>query len=102
MAIDDQIRDEKLQSDINREAAKIAVSSGNINKYEFFTGEEILPFDQRRVIEQAKFTYSPLVKPLEKQRETIEEKGKKQFEALEVLKSTTQKLAIKYVFHNIH
>ena len=51
MAIDDQIRDQKLQGDFNREAAKIAVSSGNIDKYEFFTVEEILPFDHRRVIE---------------------------------------------------
>ena len=65
--IDDKIRDEKLQYDINREAAKIsALSSGKIDKYEYLTGEEILPSDQRRVIEQAKFTYSPSVKALEK------------------------------------
>ena len=68
MTIDDKIRDEKLQYDINREAAKIsALSSGKIDKYEYLTGEEILPPDQRRVIEQAKFTYSPLGKALEKQ-----------------------------------
>ena len=67
MTIDDKIRDEKLQYDINREAAKIsALSSGKIDKYEYLTGEEILPPDQRRVIEQAKFTYSPLGKALEK------------------------------------
>ena len=60
MAIDDKIRDEKLQYDINREAAKIsALSSGKIDKYEYLTGEEILPSDQRRVIEQAKFTHFP-------------------------------------------
>ena len=59
MTIDDKIRDEKLQYDINREAAKIsALSSGKIDKYEYLTGEEILPSDQRRVIEQAKLTYS--------------------------------------------
>ena len=68
MTIDDKIRDEKLQHDINREAAKIlALSSRKIDKYEYLTGEEILPPDQRRVIEQAKFTYSPLGKAFEKQ-----------------------------------
>ena len=68
MTIDDKIRDEKLQYDINREAAKIsALSLGKIDKYEYLTGEEILPFDERRVIEQAKFTYSPLGKAIEKQ-----------------------------------
>ena len=65
MIIDDKIRDEKLQYDINREAAKISgLSSGKIDKYEYFTGEEILPSDRRRVIEQSKFTYSPLRKAL--------------------------------------
>ena len=68
MAIDDKIRDEKLQYDINREAAKIlALSSRKFDKYEYLTGEEILPPDQRRVIEQAKFNYSPLGKAFEKQ-----------------------------------
>ena len=44
MTIDDQIRDEKLQYDINREAAKTSVlSSGKTDKYECHTGEEILP-----------------------------------------------------------
>ena len=58
MTIDDKIRDEKLQYDINREAVKIsALSSKKIDKYEFLTGEETLPSDQRRVIEQAKFVY---------------------------------------------
>ena len=73
MTTDDKIRDEKLKHDINREAAKIlALSSGKIDKYEFLTGEEILPPDQRRVIEQAKFTYSPLGKAFKKQTKTIE------------------------------
>ena len=40
MTINDQIRDEKLQYDINREAAKIsALSSSKIPKYEYLTGE---------------------------------------------------------------
>ena len=48
MTTEDQIRDEKLQYDINREDAKIsALSSGKIDKYEFFTGEEILPSDKQ-------------------------------------------------------
>ena len=58
--IDDKIRDEKLQYDINREAANIsALSSAKIDEYEYLTGEKIIPSDQRRVIEQAKFAYSP-------------------------------------------
>ena len=61
MTIDDNIRDEKLKYDITRDAAKIsALSSGKIDKYEYFTGEEILPSNQRQIIEQAKFAYSPL------------------------------------------
>ena len=56
MIIDDQIMDEKLQYDINREAAKIsALSSGKINKYEYLAGEEILPSNQKQIIKQAKF-----------------------------------------------
>ena len=67
MTIDDIIRDEKLQFDINREAAIISgLSSGKIDKYEYLTGEEILLFDQRRVTEQAKFANSPLGKAFKK------------------------------------
>ena len=77
MTIEDQIRDEKLQYDINREAAKIsALSSGKIDNYEFLTGQEILPSTQKQLIEQAKFTYSPLGKAFEKQTKTIEDQGK--------------------------
>ena len=69
MATDDKIRDKKLQYDINREAAKIsASSSGKIRWCEYITGEEILPSDQRKVIEQANFAYPPLGKTLEKQK----------------------------------
>ena len=67
MTIKDQIRDGKLQYDINGEAAKLsALSSGKIDKYEYLTGEEILPSNQQRIIEP-KFTYSPLGKAFEKQ-----------------------------------
>ena len=64
---DDKIRDEKLQCDINREAAKISVlSSGKVDKNEYLTGEETLRSDQSRITEQAKFTYSLLGKEFEK------------------------------------
>ena len=87
MTINDQIRDEKLRYDVNREAAKIsALSSGKIHKYEYITGEDILPSNQQQIIEQAKFTYSPLGKAFEKQIKTIEDQGKKQVDALENLK----------------
>ena len=74
MTIDDQIRDEKLQYDINREAVKTSVlSTGKSSKYEYLTGEDILPSNQKQIIEQAKFTYSPLRKAFEKQTETIKD-----------------------------
>ena len=63
MVIDDKCADAKLQYEYNREAAKIsALSSGKIDKYEYLTGEEILPSNQRRITEQAKFAYSSLGK----------------------------------------
>ena len=75
MTLDDKIRDEKLQQDIKREAAKTsALSSGKVDKYDHLTGEEILPSDQRRVIEQAKFTYSALGK--EKKTKMIKYQGR--------------------------
>ena len=74
MTINDHIRDGKLQNDVNREAAKIsASSSGKIHKYEYFTGEDILPSNQQQIIQQAKFTYSPLGKAFEKQIKTLED-----------------------------
>ena len=79
MTIEDQIKDEKLQYDINREAAKVsALSLGKINKYECLTGEEILPSNQQQIIEQAKFTNSPLGKAFEKKKKqlNIKEKNK--------------------------
>ena len=54
MTIDDQIRDEKLQYDINREAGEIsALQSGKIDRYEHLSGEELLPSNQQQIIEQA-------------------------------------------------
>ena len=67
MTINDQIRDAKLPYDINREAAKIsALSSGKIYKNEYLTSEKILPFNQKKIVEQAKFTNTPLGKSFEK------------------------------------
>ena len=87
MTINDQIRDEKLQYDINREAAKIsALSSGKIHKYEYLTSEDILPSNQQQIIEKARFTYSPLEKAFQKHLKTIEHQGEKQVDALESLK----------------
>ena len=58
MTIEDKIKDEKLQYDINREAAKIsALSSGKIDKYEYLTGEEILPSNQQQIIEIYLFSF---------------------------------------------
>ena len=86
MTIENQIKDEKLQYDINREAAKIsALSSGKLDKYECLTGEEILPSNQQQIIEETKFTYSPLVK-------TIEDQEKQQADALESLKLSDKEL----------
>ena len=93
MTIEDQIKDEKLQYDINREAAKIsALSSGKLDKYEYLTGEEILPSNQQQIIQHAKFNYSPLGRALEKQRKTIEDQGKKKVVALESLNVPNKKL----------
>ena len=84
MTINDQIRDGKIQYDINREAAKISpLSSGKIHKYEYLTGEDILPSNQQQIIEQVKFTYSPLGKTFEKQIKTIEDQGEKKIKAIQ-------------------
>ena len=78
MTLENRIRDEKLQYNINREAAKIsALSSGKTDKYEYPSGEEILPLNQQQIIEQAKF---------KKQTKAIKSQGKKQIAALADLK----------------
>ena len=92
MTIEDKIKYEKPLYNINREAAKIsALSSRKIDKYGYLTGEEILPSDQSKVIEQAKVAYFSLVKAFGKQIKTAEEQGKKQVEALEVLRAGERK-----------
>ena len=74
-----------------------ALSSGKIRKYKYLTGEDILPSNQQQIIEQAKFTYSPLGKAFEKQTKTIEDQGEKQVEALNTLKSNNERLTIEGV-----
>ena len=92
MTIDEKIRDKKLPHDINRETAKISLLSSNkIHKYEYLTGEEILPLSNQQITEQVRLTYSPLGKAFEKQIETIQEQGKKQVDALNTLKSDNKK-----------
>ena len=88
MEIDDQIKDEKLQYVINREATKnVSLIIRQIDKYEYRTGEEILPSNQKQIIEQAKFTCSPLGKAFEKQTKTIEDQGKEQTDTLKKCKT---------------
>ena len=93
MTIDDQIWDEKLKYNITREAAKIStLSSREIRKYEYLTGEDILPSNQQQIIEQANFTYSPLRKAFEQQTKTIKDQVEKQVEALNNLKQDNKKI----------
>ena len=99
MTINDQIKDEKQQYNINSEAAKIsALSSGKLHKNEYLTGEDILPSTQQQIIEQTKFTYSPLGKAFDKQIKTIEDQGKKQVDALNTLKSDNKITIKKYIY----
>ena len=101
MTINDQIKDEKLQYNINREAAKVsALSSEKLHKYEYLTGEDILPSNQQQIIEQTKFTYSSLGKAFDKQIKTIEDQGKKQADALENLKLKEEAKPIKDTSNN--
>ena len=70
MAVIKKIKDEKLQYKFYREPAEISVPSlGKFNKYEYVTGEKILPSGPSQVMEKAKFTFSPLGKAFEKQKQ---------------------------------
>ena len=78
MRTDDKVRDETLQYDVTRDTPNISeISSGKIDKYEYITGQEILPPDQSRMLEQAKFTRYLLGKELKKQIKYQIEKKKK-------------------------
>ena len=105
MAIDDKIGDGKLWYDINREAAKRSLLSGNMINMNILQVKKYQPrksnrtstftysclekaFEQRRVIEQAKFTYSCLGNVFEKQTKTIEDQGQKQIKRLKSKKKS--------------
>ena len=99
MKINDQIKDEKLKYNVNREATKIsALSSGKLHKYEYLTGEDILPSTHQQIIEQTKFIYSTLGKAFNKQIKTIEDQGKKQVETLNTLKFDNKITIEKYTY----
>ena len=79
MTIDGKIRDEKLQQVLTEKQPK----------YQLYRPEKSInmnmlhePSYQRRVIEQAKFRYSPLEKALKKQITAIEDQGKKKIKAI--------------------
>ena len=64
-------------------AAKIsALLSKKFNKYEYLTGQEVLPSNRQQIIEQANFTYFPLGKAFEKKIKTIEDQEEKQIKAI--------------------
>ena len=81
-----RFRDKNDNSILTEKQQKQHFFSGKIDKHEYLTGEEILPYDQSRIIKQAKFTYSLLGKAFEKQIKTIEDQGIKQVEASKALK----------------
>ena len=77
--IDNKIRDEKLQYDSYREAARMsALTSEKVDKCEYFAGEEILPSRQRQIIKKTKFSYSLLGEAFGKQTKTIKDQEEKQ------------------------
>ena len=89
----------EMKNDINRETAKkSALPSNKIDKYEYLTGEEILPSNQQQIIEQAKFTYFLLGKAFEKQIKTIQYQEEKQIETLGNLKPKEQTKLIERIF----
>ena len=70
------------------------LSSDKTHKYESLTGKDTLPPDQQQIIEQAKFTFSPLWKAFERQIKTLEDQGEKQLKALNNFKSDNEELTI--------
>ena len=78
MTTEDKSKDGKIKNNINREAAKIsALSSGKIDKYEYPTGEELLPSDQSRIIQEATFIYFPLGKVFKNKQNQLKSKAKR-------------------------
>ena len=72
--LDNKIKANQAQYDLDREAAKIyALSSSEFEKYEYLTGEDL--GYKPGVVEKAKFEYSSLVKACNK---GLDEKDKKE------------------------
>ena len=72
--LDDKIKANKAQHDLDRKETKIsALSSGELEKYEYLTGEDLgyKPY----VIQKAKFEYSPLGKVFNKGLDESDKKG---------------------------
>ena len=77
--IDKKIGQNKAQYNFNRETAIIStVSSGNVSKYQFLTGEDVLPekFLLEKVATLKRFEYSPLGSGLKKQRSIAKDQYK--------------------------
>ena len=73
------------------EVAKISTLSCKIDNYEYLTGEEILPCNQKQIIEEAKYIYSTLGKAFEEQTKTIKDQGGKKL-ILKTRRSKTRRL----------
>ena len=85
MTIDDKIKDENLQYDVNKEATKMSpLLSGKVNKYEFLTGEEILQFI--KVEQQKELSLQNLLSRKHLKKKKIEDQRMKLVETLKALK----------------
>ena len=93
MTMDDQIKDEKLQYDFNRETGTIStLLTPQIDKYEYLAGEEILLSNQKQIIDQAKFTYALLEKKISFFKSFWKTSKRKQFNLINVLAASQTKL----------
>ena len=95
--LDKKILQNEAQYDLDRKAAKIsALSSKNLDKYEYLTGEDLGL--KQNTIEQAKFEYSPLGKILNKRLDN-DDKKEGLFKRLEKIKDKNEEQlqAIKYL-----
>ena len=77
--LDRKIKQNEAQYDLDRKAAKIsALSSGNLDKYKYLTGEDLNY--KPSTVDQAKFDHSPLSKFFNKGLK--EEKKRRSFEEI--------------------
>ena len=81
-AINNKLEQNKVQYDLDRQTAKIyTLSSGNVSKYDFLTGKDVLP--EKDLLEKAalikRFEYLPLGKDLKAQTDI----AKKQYRKLD-------------------